>query len=856
MYVCSHIHLIFFYCKDSLSSAPASSHSTGTATPAPHPTSCNTQSRESDNEDGQSQGSRSSAGGSLANSSSSISSGRDIDQDNRSSSPSLSGSPLASLDSESDSPDSPKQGGKVKEGVVPKPGGAGRGNDSGSGECRDTEGVKEADLSVLKSPSSLCALTESSSARKSYFSVDPKIPPKMEFSSVVGDEALHGCSRSNVNPKTASHCGGKMVVGGAEYPHGNPNVSHVSSSALPPPPALKPLEAGQSAPGDIKMEKVEKCDKAPPSLLPQATSLPQQTPPPRHTHHYSPTAWSGSAVSTCPGNWGYTRYPGVHHAPVQQQQLPSVYNPPSSTRHSSHPPYLSHPHPPHPHREYLPRYSSPAERDRATRDIAIKDGSGGSGGHNNANMGSDFVTPAPGQNREFGAPGRDGPSGGREFRPGFRERDGLRDFSLQNQNQQHIAQSRDFGPGGASGTGGSGGCHPRDKEGRWGEFAGQMREVVGNSNSSNVNQVNVSTSSSSLPSNSPQNSSATPNKDFQSAVEQVGQGHQGQQVPANGSDPSPTAHFLREYTPPETKEYPPAGTQPSSAPHPGPSREFPSPTRLPSNMGRDFAGGPALPHPHYLVQTGLTVQSREREREKERERERDNSAPSSIYHNRNHPPSLSPSSSSSTHGHQPPASYTPTSHSQQPLPPSTLPPSQTRPGQYPSSNQSPPTTLSPLPSPSANQIGGFPPFSSTTAPSASGAVTSCLSGSRQAPYHGTLNSHTPFAGAYHGNTNHSSTAATSNPNSNNSVNSHMQLHSPTPSKIQPHLCNPVAPPTNAPTGAEAQAESSSCSLPQPVIKEEPIEEREETASPPSVLRSPSPEPKAIDIPIHASQSAR
>lgn len=671
----------------------------------------------------------------------------------------------------------------------------------------------------------------------------------------------------------------------SEFSHGNPSVGH--APPLPPPPALKPLEAGQNIPSDIKTEKVEKCDKAaPPSLLPQTSSLPQQAPPPPHAHHYNPTTWSGGHVSSCPGNWAYTRYPGVHHAPpVQQQQLPSVYNPPSSTRHPSHPPYLPHPHA-HPHREYLPRYGGPPERERAVREFGIKDNATStnscvSTGANSGNLPRDFGNPPSSQSREYGsigpqAPGRDGPQGGREYGPGFRERDAGRDFPLPN--QQHVTQSREFGPGGAGG----GGCHPRDKEGRWGEFSGQMREAGGNSNSS---QGNISTPGTGLPSgqllnrdlsSSPQNSSAhpplstsnsvTPNKDYPSSVEvsvqQPGQG-QPSQAPSTGTEAPHTAHFLRDYPPP--------GAPPSSVTHPGASREYPSPTGHAPNIGREFPGGALVSHPphtHYGLQSAsLAVQSRERERERE------SSAPAPIYPNRIHPPSLSPSSSSSAHGHPPSTSYPapphpPTSHGQA-LPPSTLTATHSRPGPYSSSSQSPTTPISPLPSPSTSQIGGFPSFPSTSAPPvnvplpASGAVTSCLSGCRPTPYHGTLNSQAPFTSSYHGSANNSSTLASSNtnstiPNNSSSTNSHAPLHSPQHSKIQPHLCSSAQgtamPPTSV--GADGHSDSSSCPLPPPVIKEEPVEERDETESPPPVLRSPSPEPKPVDIPIHASQSAR
>ncbi|XP_042162404.1 atrophin-1-like [Oncorhynchus tshawytscha] len=380
--------------SSSVTNPPTSTHSTDSTPPTiPPPPSAPRQSRDSDNEDGQSQGSRSSVVGSLANS---LSSGRDIDQDNRSSSPSLSASPPASLDSDSDGPDSPKQGEgereKRKEGGVGKTGGEerraareGRGDEScGDGERKDG-GIE--DSPSLKLPSSSISSSapvpslrgagdsanDSNSVRKSYFSQDSKLVSKMEYGPASADTVHSG---NRMNSKAKAQCVTKATVAGGDYPLGNPNIPHPPPPPLPPPPALKPLElGGQNLPSEVKVEreKMEKGEKlmdnktAPPSLLPQTSPLPPSQPPP-HPHHYSPTGWQGGTATGCQGSWGYTRYSGNHHThqpqhqpPVQQQQLPSVYNPPSS-RHSSssHPPYL-----PHPHKEYLPRYASGGgERER------------------------------------------------------------------------------------------------------------------------------------------------------------------------------------------------------------------------------------------------------------------------------------------------------------------------------------------------------------------------------------------------------------------------------------------------------------------------------------------------------------
>ncbi len=162
-------------------------------------------------------------------------------------------------------------------------------------------------------------------------------------------------------------------------------------------------------------------------------------------------------------------------------------------------------------------------------------------------------------------------------------------------------------------------------------------------------------------------------------------------------------------------------------------------------------------------------------------------------------------------------------------------------------------------------MGGFSTFPSTSAPSgqlpASGVSISCPSGCRPTPYHGTSNSHTPFSSSYHGNGNHGNSNASGNaPNNSNSTSTPSLLHSPQNTKVQPHLSNPshnnTASTPNTSVGVDGHSDSSSGPVPPPVIKEEPVEEREELESPPPVLQSPSPEPKPVDIPIHASQSAR
>lgn len=930
---------------------PTSTHSTDSLAPAtvPPPNSVASQSRESDNEDGQSQGSRSSVVGSLANSSSSLSSGRDIDQDNRSSSPSLSASPLGSLDSDTDGPESPKQGEREKG----KEGGAGKvaGEDrraqrEGRGEdpCGDGEkvavDVRIEDGPSLKHSSAPCSSSglnpslraagdssnDSNGGRKSYFSLDSKLLCKVEYGGPTGvDGALSG---NRMNSKASTQCVTKTTMSMGEFSHNSPNIPHSLPPPLPPPPALKPLElGGQNLPAEVKTErdKMEKPDKildkaqsAPPSLLPQPGSQPQsqpQTQPSTHPHHYSSTSWQSGTATGCQGSWGYTRYPGNHHPhqhqpPVQQQQLPSVYNPPSSRHSSSHPSYLPHPHP-HPHREYLPRYAggggdrergAAGERERGARgecgvrelnrefsapignsnnNSSVGNSSSGCGvmGGPNSIQGREFGGLSMGPGREFQGSGRDGPSNvgpeRRDFTAAFkdrereRERDGGREFPLQTPNQ-----NRDFGPNGA------GGGHPRDKDGgRWGEFGSQTREVVGNSNP-NSNSITQGTSPSATgglpvtpllnrdPPASPQNNTSHPshsalpphphphpanstNRDFPPPMDQA-------QTPTSD-------HFHREYPPTGGKDFPPG--VPPSAPT---TREYVSPAGVTSNLGRDYSGPggtqhPHPPHPHY--QTG----PRERERES-------NLRESALYQNRggpNQPPALSPSSSG--HGHPQNASYPPPPP-QPPLPPSQTPHAQppssalapsVRPPHYQSSAHTPPTPLSPLPSPSTNQMGGFSSFppGSASAPNmplpGPGVSSSCSPGCRPSPLHGTLNTHPTFGGAYHS-ANGSSGGNVANSNSNSSTPNN---NSSNPQSLSPQNVSKGPPPlSNNNNSISTPASSSSLPggdghldsgpPPTPVIKEEPIEDREESESPPPVLRSPSPEPKPVDIPIHASQSAR
>lgn len=784
------------------------------------------------------------------------------------------------------------------------------------------------------------------SNRKAYFSLESKLANKMDYPNT---DSAHGGNR--VNSKAGTQCVSKGVASGVEYPHPNPSAPH--PPPLPPPPALKPLELAQNLQTDSKtdkMERAEKVDKtAPPSLLPQISPLPQPAPPP-HPHHYSPTGWSGGGGPGGPGSWGFSRYPGNHHSqqphpPVQQQQLPSVYNPPAS-RHSSHPPYL-----PHPHREYLPRYA-PGERERGVererggvRDFAgreisrefsvsISSGSGsgaslssnsGSACGPNGNQGREFANLSVGQSREYSGlssqgsdRGGSGPGqGARDFASSFpsrdrdreRDREPGREFTLQNQNQ---TQTRDFG----SGAGG----HPKEKEGRWGEFAGQLREAGPNSSASNnaASSGNAVTPAGGLPATpllnrdnreaptSPPNSTpghppppslaplcqapASSNRDYPPSMEFALQ-QQQQQAPMQSSQSSSSSgsetlasHYMREYPPPGAKEYPPA-VPPSSVPLPAGPREYPSPTSTGGGLGRDYPGGSQLglvAHPHY---PGQTAPPAGRERDREREREGGSSA---LFTRAGQPPSLSPSSSS-CHPRPPSAPYPappppplpPPSSLAQPLPPSNLGANHTRPGPYHSSNQTltPPTTLSPLPSPSANQMPGFSSFPATSSGNApvpaSGTATTCVSGFRPSPYHGNLGSHAPFNASYHTNgnslsslTNNGSTSsggATHNATGgNNNSNAHARSLSPqnngSASKIHPTLGNPgnsvSAPPPSAPHPGDGLNDSSTAPPPPPVIKEEPMEEREETDSPPPALRSPSPEPKPVDIPIHASQSAR
>ncbi|XP_014893943.1 atrophin-1 isoform X2 [Poecilia latipinna] len=926
--------------------SPTSTHLTESSTTStvPPPTSAASQSRESDNEDGQSQGSRSSAVGSLANSSSSLSSGRDIDQDNRSSSPSLSASPLGSLDSDSDGPDSPKQGEreKGKEVGAGKVTGEdrrtlreGRGEEScGDGEKRDVETIE--DSSSLKPPSTPCSSSsltpsvrggdssnDSNSGRKSYFSLDSKLMCKVEYGSPAGVES------NRMTSKASTQCINKTTISGGDFSHNSPNIPHSLPPPLPPPPALKPLElGGQNLPAEVKTErdKTEKTEKlmdkaqsTPPSLLPQCGPQPlsqsqPQTQPSSHPHHYS-SSWQGGAATGCQGSWGYSRYPGSHHPqhqpPVQQQQLPSVYNPPSSRHSSSHPSYLPHPHP-HPHREYLPRYAGgggdrergpTGERERGVRGecggreltrefsapVGNSSNSNGGGSSNNGCGAMSVPNSIParefggmpvGQNREYQGSGRDGPNLGpdrRDFGSAFRdrererEREGGREFNLPNQNQ-----NRDFGP--TVPTGG----HPRDKDGnRWSEFGSQTREVVSNSNPNNnsIPPGNPPSSTSGLPvapmlnrdpPASPQNNLNHPshsslpqhphshppnssNRDFPPPMDQT-------QMPSTGAD-----HFHRDYPPSGGKDFP-AGAPPSA----GTNREYLSSPGVTPNLGREYPGTGGTqhahpPHPHY--QPGP------------KDRERDsNLRESALYQSRggpNQPPALSPSSSSSHHGQyphpppQPPVHPPQSSHSQAPQ--STMGPS-TRPPHYQSSAQTPPTPLSPLPSPSTNQMGAFSSFpsGSSSAPTSQlpvpGVSSSCSPGCRPSSFHGTLNNHPQFSGTYHSNGSNGSTMANSSGNSSavsSSSNTNSQAPSPqNVSKAPPPLSNSTNNNSNVSTPAltsslpGVEGHSDSGLPPTAVIKEEPPEDREETESPPPVLRSPSPEPKHVDIPIHASQSAR
>nr|XP_057909685.1 atrophin-1 isoform X2 [Doryrhamphus excisus] len=891
---------------------PTSTHSTDSLAPSavPPPTSVSNQSRESDNEDGQSQGSRSSVVGSLANSSSSLSSGRDIDQDNRSSSPSLSASPLGSLDSDSEGPDSPKQGERERE--KSKDGGAGglasedrrtlrerRGEDPcGDGQKMDTDArIEDCALKPIHPcPSSGLnpllrgagdSSNDSSAGRKSYFSLDSKLMCKVEYGGPTGADALPSGNR--INSKANTQCVTKTSAVGGDFSHNSPGITQSLPPPLPPPPALKPLElGGQNLPAEVKIErdKMDKADKhldkaqPTPASLMQTASQPQsqpQTQTTTHPHHYSSPTWQGGTATGCQGSWGYNRYPGNHHPhqhqpPVQQQQLPSVYNPPSSRHATSHPSYLPHPHP-HPHREYIPRYAggggdrdrgAVGDRERGPRVELNREFSAPIGNNSNTNSGAnssggmvgiqgrEFAGLSVGQNREFQGSGRDGPSNigseRRDYVPAFRDRDQERErdigreFPVPNQNQ-----SREFGPNGA------GGGHTRDKDrGRWGEVGGQAREGNCNPNNNSISQGNHPGSASGLPVNpmlsrdppaSPQNNSAHPphssmpphshptnssNRDFPPPIDQA-------QTPSSGPD-----SFHREYPPTSGKDFN-AGAPPST----GTNRDYLSPTGVTSNLGREFSGSggiqnPHPSHPHY--QPGP------------RERERDsNLRESALYQNRgvpNQPPALSPSSATS-HGHPPNAPYPPT---QQP-PPGMAP--NIRAPHYQSTAQTPPTHLSPLPSPSTNQMGGFSSFppGSTSAPNMPLPGPGMPSpGCRPSPLHSTLNSHPSFTGTYHSNGSGGNNLANSNSNSGTPTSSNTNSQSPqNVCKGPPPLTNnSIATPTLP--GGDGLSDSG---LPQPpVIKEEPPEERDESESPPPVLRSPSPEPKPVDIPIHASQSAR
>lgn len=808
----------------------------------------------------------------------------------------------------------------------------GRGDEScGDGEKRDVDARME-ECSSVKPPSTPCSSSghtpslrtagdssnDSNSGRKSYFSLDSKLMCKVEYGV---DGALSG---SRINSKASTQCVTKTAVSGGEFSHNSPNIPHSLPLSLPPPPALKPLElGGQNLPAEVKTErdKTEKTDKlldktqsTPPSLLPQTGPQPQsqpQTQTSTHPHHYS---WQGGTATGCQGSWGYTRYPGNHHShqpqhqpPVQQQQLPSVYNPPSSRHSSSHPSYLPHSHP-HPHREYLPRYAGGGgDRERGAageRERGVRGECGGreinrefsapignnntntSGGNGNSACGGmggpnsiqnrEFGGLSVGQPRDFQGPGRDGPNLGperRDFGPTFRDRDrerereGGREFPLPNQNQ-----TRDFGPNG------TGGGHTRDKDGgRWSEFGGQTREVVGNSNSnsSTIPQGHPPSSTSGLPVTpmlnrdppaSPQNNPSHPsqpphshshppnssNRDFPPSMDQP-------QTPSSGAD-----HFHREYPPTGGKDFS-AGAPPST----GTNREYLNSPGVNPNLGREYSGPGANQHPH---PPHSHYQSGPRDRERD-----SNLRESTMYQNRggpSQPPALSPSSSSSHHGHPSNAPYAPpptqpplpppqTSHAQPP--PSGMVPS-VRPSHYQSSAQTPPTPLSPLPSPSTNPMGNFssfPPGSSSASsmplPGA-GASSSCSPGCRPSPFHGTMSSHAPFSGSYHSNGNSGSNMV--NSNSNNSASSNTGSQSLSPQNVSKgplglsNNNNSIPAPSSSSSMPSGDGHVDSGPPPAPVIKEEPIEEREENESPPPVLRSPSPEPKPVDIPIHASQSAR
>lgn len=834
---------------------PTSTHSTDSSAPAtvPPPPSAASQSRESDNEDGQSQGSRSSAVGSLANSSSSLSSGRDIDQDNRSSSPSLSASPLGSLDSDSDGPDSPKQKDTDRE----------KGKDGAklgaeerramrdlreredacrAGEKQETDATGE-DFPSLKPPTTPCSSSgpsptlrgagdssnDSSSGRKSYFSMDSKLVCKVEYGSSAGAD--------RVNPKVSPQSGTKTTISGGDGPHTSPNLPHSLPPPLPPPPALKPLEvSGQNLSAEAKPEReksekdklLEKPQSTPPSLLPQSSPQPQtQT---GHPHHYSASSWHGATPTGCHGSWGYGRYPGNHHQhqhphqpPVQQQQLPSVYNPPSSRHAPSHPSYL-----PHHHRDYMPRYTG-AERERVTtveRERAARGEQGStplvnsntsnSGSNSSVGGGREFGSMSVGQSREFQSSGRElGNLGAdrRDFGPTFRDRDrdreGVRECPPQNQNQ-----SREYGPNGAS-VG-----HPRDKEGgRWGEFGSQGKDSSQNNPPNSTNGLPVNPMLNREPPTSPQSNSnhsslpphppSSTNREFPSSMDPT-------QTPSSAPE-----HFHRD----RERDFPPGA---STGVHLSPSGG-------PPNMGREYPGGTQHPpHAHYQAGT------RDRERE------------SSLYQNRgssNQPPALSPSSGG--HYAPPNASY-PLSQGSHTQPP----PPNSRPTHYQSSAQTPPTPLSPLPSPSTNQFSSYPPGSS----SGSLPASSCSPGCRPAPSHGALNSHSPFAGTYHPNGNNNVGASNANPTAASNSSSNPQSLSPQGvSKGPPPLsnsANSVSTTAPHPTVNTGDGHTDLSTAAPPVIKEEPMEEREEGDSPPPVLRSPSPEPKPVDIPIHASQSAR
>ncbi|KAJ8265009.1 hypothetical protein COCON_G00141080 [Conger conger] len=87
---------------------------------------------------------------------------------------------------------------------------------------------------------------------------------------------------------------------------------------------------------------------------------------------------------------------------------------------------------------------------------------------------------------------------------------------------------------------------------------------------------------------------------------------------------------------------------------------------------------------------------------------------------------------------------------------------------------------------------------------------------------------------------------------------------PTPCRLAPPTCRtPIRCPLRSPSPwcpRPPSLRGGPCSAPSAVppvqIKEEPLDESEEPESPPPPQRSPSPEPTVVNIPSHASQSAR